>query len=65
MTETAICPEDGGALYFDPDHPKGIGRLGRLLPVLICKTCDGMFAQQSDGVFSRTVPPSRGGLKDR
>jgi hypothetical protein len=40
----AICPEDGGALYFDPDHPSGIGRAGRLLPVLICKICDGMFA---------------------
>ena len=59
MSETAICPEDGGELYFDPDHPSGIGRLGRSMSVLICKTCDGMFAQQSDGAFSRAVPPGR------
>lgn len=55
--ETVLCPEDGGTLFFDPKHPEGIGRLGRLLPVLICKTCDGMFAQQSDGAFSRAIPP--------
>ena len=59
MSETAVCPEDGGELYFDPGHPSGIGRLNRLVSVLICKTCDGMFAQQSDGAFSRAVPPGR------
>lgn len=59
MSDAAVCPEDGGALYFDPDHPSGIGRLNGLVSVLICKTCDGMFAQQSDGTLSRAVPPGR------
>jgi hypothetical protein len=59
MSETATCPEDGGELFFDSDHPSGIGRSGRLMSVLVCKSCDGMFAQQSDGSFSRAVPPGR------
>lgn len=57
MSDTQSCPEDGGELWFDPGHPIGIGKLGRELPVLICKTCDGMFARQSDGSFSRALPP--------
>ena len=57
MTESEVCPEDGGELYFDEAHPSGIGIAGRRLPVLICKTCEGMFAQQSNGTFSRALPP--------
>ena len=60
MSDTPRCPEDGGLLYFDPEHPIGIGRLRRDVRVLICKTCDGMFATQSDGSFSRAEPPNRG-----
>ena len=59
MSDTPRCPVDGGALYFDPEHPKGIGRLRTEVPVLICKTCEGMFATQSDGNFSRAEPPNR------
>jgi hypothetical protein len=59
MSESEVCPEDGGALFYDPDHPSGIGKLNRRVSVLICKTCEGMFAQQSDGTFSRAVPPKR------
>ena len=59
MSDTPSCPEDGGALYFDPEHPIGIGKLDRELPVLICRTCDGMFVRQSDGEYSRALPPNR------
>jgi hypothetical protein len=59
VSDTPSCTEDGGALYFDLEHPIGIGRLRTEVGVLICKTCDGMFATQSDGNFSRAEPPSR------
>ncbi len=59
VSNVDVCPEDGGALYSDPEHPKGIGKLGRELPAWICKTCHKMFVKQDDGSFVRALPPDR------